>query len=113
MNVLFKKNQVKTTFYELLVNNTIAPINVKVLINGRKVNVKFNDFIVTKSVAPRNVKVLMLKGEKGDPGSGAITDYEDLQNLPKIEGVTLKRDKTFSDLGLEALTWSDIDGILT
>lgn len=56
------------------------------------------------------VKILMLKGEKGDPGSGG--DYETLENKPKIESVTLMGEQTFSSLGLNRITNSEIENML-
>lgn len=44
-------------------------------------------------------------------GSGT-NDYNALVNKPKIEGVVLKGDKTFRQLGLEPMTEQDIDNIL-
>lgn len=40
-------------------------------------------------------------------------DYTLLGNLPQIEGVTLVGNKTFADLGLEALTAAEIEAALT
>lgn len=40
-------------------------------------------------------------------------DYNVLSNKPSIEGVTLENDKTFGALGLEALTNSEIEALLT
>lgn len=49
------------------------------------------------------------KGEKGEPGT---TNYEDLENRPAINGVELEGDKSFEDLGAEALTNSEIEQLL-
>lgn len=40
------------------------------------------------------------------------TDYEKLQNLPSVNSVILKGNKQFSDLGLKALTNSEIEDLL-
>lgn len=45
------------------------------------------------------------------PGGGT-TDYDALQNRPKINNVTLTGNKDFGDLGLESLTNSDIEALL-
>ena len=37
---------------------------------------------------------------KKNGGSGGTTDYENLENLPEINGVELKGNKTLSDLGI-------------
>lgn len=37
----------------------------------------------------------------GEGGSGGSSDYEDLKNLPKINNVELKGNKSLSDLGIE------------
>lgn len=40
-------------------------------------------------------------------------DYELLLNLPQIDGVELIGNKTFEDLGLTALTDSEVEAVLT
>ena len=40
-------------------------------------------------------------------------DYELLSNLPQIEGVELKGNKTFEDFGLTALSSAEIESVLT
>ena len=40
-------------------------------------------------------------------------DYELLGNLPRIEGVELKGNKTFEDFGLTALSSAEIESVLT
>lgn len=44
-------------------------------------------------------------------GTGGTTNYNDLTNKPKIEGVTLSGDKTFPNLNLDVLTNSEIQDI--
>ena len=45
-------------------------------------------------------------------GSGGGTmDYEDLENLPKINNVELRGNKTFDDLGLQAITENQINDL--
>ena len=39
----------------------------------------------------------------GGGGGGGTDDYEDLKHLPKINNVTLKGNKTLSDLGIEQI----------
>lgn len=39
-------------------------------------------------------------------------DYEKLTNKPSIEGVTLIKDKTFKQLGLEPMTPQEIDTMI-
>ena len=41
-----------------------------------------------------------------------INDYEELINKPSIEGVTLVKNKTFSQLGLDKITNFDIENLL-
>lgn len=41
-----------------------------------------------------------------------INDYEELINKPSIEGVTLIKNKTFSQLGLDKMTNFDIENLL-
>lgn len=45
-------------------------------------------------------------------GGSGTSDYNALTNKPRIEGVTLKGDKSFKQLGLEPMTPQDIDNIL-
>lgn len=40
----------------------------------------------------------------GGNGAGGVTDYNDLQNRPKIEGKTLSGNMKLSDFGLVAMT---------
>lgn len=42
-----------------------------------------------------------------------VTNYNDLENKPKIEGVILEYDKTFGALGLASLTNQEIERICT
>ena len=46
-------------------------------------------------------------------GGGGTTNYNDLDNKPQINGVTLTRDKTFDELGLEALSNTELENMLT
>ena len=50
------------------------------------------------AVLDKEIQILMLKGEKGD--LGGVTNYEELTNKPKINGVDLIGNKTASDLSL-------------
>lgn len=47
-----------------------------------------------------------------DREGGGTNDYNALVNKPQIEGVTLKGNRTFRQLGLESMTEQDIDNIL-
>ena len=49
-----------------------------------------------------------LSGQTTIPAYFGATDYEQLKNLPQIEGVTLIKNKTFSELGMEECTNQDI-----
>lgn len=42
-----------------------------------------------------------------------IGNYEELENLPQIEGVTLKGNKTFPQLHMNALTNMELDNLLS
>lgn len=42
-----------------------------------------------------------------------IGNYEELENLPQIEGVTLIGNKTFPQLHLDALTNMELDNLLS
>ena len=50
-----------------------------------------------------------LKGEKGDPGISG--DYAGLINKPSINGNALSGNSSFDDLGLVAMTNSEIDNL--
>lgn len=52
-------------------------------------------------------------GSGSGGGEGGTTDYNALSNKPSIEAVTLVGNKTFSDLGLDSLTNSEIEALLT
>lgn len=54
-----------------------------------------------------------LDGDIGIPQKIANNDYENLANLPQIEGITLTGNKTFEDLKLHVLTNSEIEALLT
>lgn len=45
-----------------------------------------------------------ITGEGGESGSSSVTDYNNLQNRPKIQGVTLTGNLSFLDLGLKPMT---------
>lgn len=47
-----------------------------------------------------------------DDLSQTMLDYNNLDNKPSIESVTLIGDNTFSDLGLDPLTNSEIEALL-
>lgn len=42
--------------------------------------------------------------DKHGGGGGGTTDYEDLDNLPQINGNTLTGNKTSADLGIASIT---------
>lgn len=43
------------------------------------------------------------KGDKGDPGEPGTTDYNELENRPRINSVELINNVTFPDLGMESI----------
>lgn len=49
-----------------------------------------------------------LSGQTTIPTYFGTKDYEQLKNLPQIEGVTLVKNKTFSELGMEECSNQDI-----
>lgn len=72
---------------------------------------------------PENGEVLKYDAEQGKwvngigggGGGGGTSDYTDLSNKPKINGVTLAGNKSLSDLGIveaTALTNAQIDTIM-
>lgn len=66
-----------------------------------KFEVKFNQSDQLLKVGFDNVQYV----ETGEQGT---SDYEKLTNKPKIESVELIGNKTFEDLGLEAITNQEI-----
>lgn len=44
--------------------------------------------------------------------TGITTDYEKLNNKPKIEGVELVDNRSFEDLGMKSLTNSELENLL-
>lgn len=54
-----------------------------------------------------------MRGTLNLPRSGGTTDYEELDNKPQIEGVTLIGNKTFEELTLIHLTNLEIESMLT
>lgn len=54
-----------------------------------------------------------ITGNLGIPRQVDQNDYEGLNNLPQIEGVTLIGNKSFEDLNLHALTNAEIEALLT
>lgn len=58
-------------------------------------------------------KTQSLKGNLTAPVAKVIDgDYEKLSNKPSIEGVTLEKNKTFKQLGLDTLSVQEIEKIL-
>lgn len=53
-----------------------------------------------------------LSAKFGEIQKVSTTDYNDLYNKPKIEGVTLQGDKSFPELGLRTVTEQEIDIIV-
>lgn len=45
-----------------------------------------------------------IAGKSGGGGSGGTTDYDDLENKPAINNVTLSGNKTLSELGAASAT---------
>lgn len=50
--------------------------------------------------------------EAGGGGGGGTTNYNLLTNLPQINSVTLKGNKSFDDLGMQSLTNEQMDALL-
>lgn len=53
-----------------------------------------------------------LNAEFGTVQKVSTSDYNDLYNKPKIEGVTLQGNKTFPELGLGTMTDQEIDNVI-
>lgn len=74
---------------------------------------------VSGAITPGNtisgvLTVDRLEGTLTVPSSiGGVKDYEKLTNKPSIETVELIGDKSFEELGLEALSNSDLMELLT
>lgn len=92
----------------------IEDFETKIEIEGQPVTIKFEEFDIHDEIKEDKIRILMLKGEKGDPGGGGGTDdYDQLINRPRINSVTLTQNKTWSDLGLDYLTNTEIENLLT
>lgn len=50
-----------------------------------------------------------LLGKNSGGGGGGTTDYENLENKPSINGITLSGNLTSGDLGLPDITVSAVD----
>lgn len=50
--------------------------------------------------------------EAGGGGGGGTTNYNLLTNLPQINSVTLKGNKSFDDLGMQSLTNEQMNTLL-
>lgn len=61
-----------------------------------RVTVNFDKIEIKETNTVGTVKIVMLKGEKGDPGTN---DYSQAENKPSVQGVTLEGDRTLDDLG--------------
>lgn len=48
----------------------------------------------------------------GSGGSGGTTDYNDLSNKPKINGVTLSGNKSLEDLGIRDMTEEEVTNLI-
>lgn len=93
--------------------NNLPSINGITLI-GNRTSEELHISAGTGRPISENEMILILGSDPGyiyDP-STAIHDYEDLDNLPKIEGVTLEGNKTFPQLNLNTTTIQDIEKIL-
>lgn len=60
------------------------------------------------TIISNGIAVTNLNPQSGGAGSD---DYENLKNLPKIEGTTLIGDKSLSDIGADSATDEDIDAL--
>lgn len=49
-----------------------------------------------------------LQGETGPPGPPGTANYNDLTNKPRIESVELIGNKTLDEIGIRAMTETDI-----
>ena len=58
--------------------------------------------------------LLELKGviEAGGGGGGGTTNYNLLENLPQVNNITLKGNKSFDDLGMQSLTNEQMSTLL-
>ena len=65
--------------------------------------------IILEKESIDEVNILLEKQESQDI---VIRNYETLENLPSINGVMLKKDKTFNDLGVINLSNIDIEKLI-
>lgn len=95
------------------------PADVKVITVVDLLNEKFKpitqaeyDALSEEEKHDLGVEYFIWDAPGGGGGGGGTSDYLDLDNKPKINGITLAGDKTFDDLGLSSLTTAQLNGLL-
>lgn len=78
-------------YVEMNVGSSLPSVNMTPIQNGSKVDVSLDSKIIVRHE----------------------NDYEQLKNKPQIESVTLSGNKTFEDLGLSAISNTDLMDLLT
>lgn len=74
-------------------NNTNIPVQVQVELQG-------------------NLQEYEIGIEENIELSGGTNDYEKLKNKPKINGVELVKNKSFSDLGMDIISNQELEDML-
>lgn len=71
-----------------------------------------------KLTDPENGEVIKYDAEQGKwingtaSGGGGTSDYTDLTNKPRINGVTLSGDMSLADIGINTLTQEQLNALL-
>lgn len=72
-----------------------------------------------KLTNPENGEVIKYDAEQGkwingtaSGGGGGTSDYTDLTNKPRINGVTLSGDRSLADIGINTLTQEQLSTLL-
>ena len=86
------------------INNGSIVLTNAITSKGESINFK-----AFRAIAITSEDYDALKGEKGDPGISG--DYAGLINKPSINGNALSGNSSFDDLGLVAMTNSEIDNL--
>lgn len=79
--------------------------NREFVVNGKQVDVLYEDGFFDNDFRINGIRVLMVKGEKGEDG---VSDYNELENLPSLNGVVISGDKAAADYGFAAVATSGL-----
>lgn len=84
--------------------------NRQFIVNGKQVDVSYEDGFFDNDFRINGIRVLMVKGEKGESGTA---NYETLENLPALNGITIIGNKTAIDYNFHPVAMSGLIDDLT